>query len=125
MVYFSKKKTFSWKAFSLFHMKYTFPRNYKFGIYTALIHRCSKRFTLLIRGTLPDCLMQFTINMKCDTGAPETETKQTTSPDVHYNKADYVVYSFATSAMGSLTSPSRKTTDKCRRQGQRLNVTAQ
>ena len=44
----------------------------KFGIYIALIHRCSKRFTILIRGTLPDCLMQFTINVKCDTGPPVT-----------------------------------------------------
>ena len=25
-----------------------------------------------VRGTLPDCLMQFTINMECNTGAPVT-----------------------------------------------------
>ena len=34
---------------------------YQIGIYIALIHGCSKRFTILIRGTLPDCLMSFTI----------------------------------------------------------------
>ena len=77
------------------------------------------RFTILFGGLYQTAIMQFTINVECDTGAPR-----------NLNKADHRHRGlrpllFVKSAMGSLTSPTRRTTDKCRRQGQRLNVTAQ